>query len=216
MMTLPHTRCINSTKCCFHFFSNLGPLVTSRPSRGCWGLRPRGSTPAAESLEAPVPGVQPMPHAFQAILQGVLECTTAPIYIPPEILKFLGKSFKAWNIVIPMLERRFLALERSRARKHDGGSTFEHVCASLSEQYRLLMEEDLVIGAWRTHGITAQLQRVYSLEQCGQWQAAQETSRIFLDSYFKGWVVDTPGGAGHLPSAPLPLGMLPGAVGAAG
>jgi hypothetical protein len=44
----------------------------------------------------------PPPHT-QALLEGISLSQPQP-KIPPELIKFLGKSFNAWHIAIPLLE----------------------------------------------------------------------------------------------------------------
>jgi hypothetical protein len=53
------------------------------------------------SLSAP-PSSRPIPFS-QALLEGISLSQPQP-KIPPELIKFLGKSFNAWHIAIPLLE----------------------------------------------------------------------------------------------------------------
>lgn len=43
------------------------------------------------------------PNVVQALLEGISLSQPQP-KIPPELIKFLGKSFNAWHIAIPLLE----------------------------------------------------------------------------------------------------------------
>ena len=54
------------------------------------------------------------PNVVQAMLEGISLSQPQP-KIPPELIKYLGKTYNAWNIAIPLLEVRGVA-DRARQR----------------------------------------------------------------------------------------------------
>ncbi|KAK3258235.1 hypothetical protein CYMTET_32712, partial [Cymbomonas tetramitiformis] len=79
------------------------------------------------------------PNVVQALLEGISLSQPQP-KIPAELIKFLGKTYNAWHIAIPLLESHVL----SRLFLKD--SRCFH---ALAELYRLLSEEDMLAGLWR-------------------------------------------------------------------
>lgn len=73
-----------------------GPACFLQINAACARLSP-GFTPAR-----PTPFLSSRPP-FQALLEGISLSQPQP-KIPPELIKFLGKSFAAWHIAIPLLE----------------------------------------------------------------------------------------------------------------
>eukprot|EP01012_Entosiphon_sulcatum_P013976 TRINITY_DN19125_c0_g1_i3.p1 TRINITY_DN19125_c0_g1~~TRINITY_DN19125_c0_g1_i3.p1 ORF type:complete len:3678 (+),score=312.38 TRINITY_DN19125_c0_g1_i3:152-11185(+) len=126
------------------------------------------------------------PNVIQALLQGAVRCRRNPIYIAPEVMKFLGKSFKAWNLALPCLEHRLLLLLEPGSpalQMERGAETLERLAGSLADLYRTLAEDDCLIGVWKAHGISPMLNRLVSLEQSGDWAQAQATLRACMSAY---------------------------------
>lgn len=58
-------------------------------------------------------------NIVQALMQGIAAARPMPS-LRPEVLRYVGKAYGCWNIVIPILERQVLAIPRSRVPKLDG------------------------------------------------------------------------------------------------
>ena len=102
--------------------------------------------------------------------------------INPEMLKFIGKSFNAWSLTIPLLEEelRYLLSFGSFDEKT------EKVCNSLLELYRVLKEEDITTGIIRSCDVTEYTKLVLSLEQRNMWGETQEALKELIFSFQKG------------------------------
>lgn len=122
------------------------------------------------------------PNVIQAILEGISK-SKSPISLSTEMLKFLGKSFKSWHIVIPILEEQ---LETLLQNKNSDMNEIENVSNALCEIYRVLSEDGMLTGIWRNLPITEQTKTVLSLEQHGLWVETQETLKDIIQMYHKG------------------------------
>lgn len=101
------------------------------------------------------------PNVVQALLEGIQLCHPQP-RLPSELIKYIGKTFNAWNIALNMLETHaMLFLSDSKCSE------------SLDELYHLLHEEDMRCGLWRKRSVTAETRAGLSLVQHGYWQHAQ-------------------------------------------
>lgn len=82
----------------------------------------------------------------QALLEGISLSQPQP-KIPPELIKFLGKSFNAWHIAIPLLESHVIIFP-------DEGRCFDAL-AELYKQVGIthlafqLREYDRMCGVWQ-------------------------------------------------------------------
>jgi len=107
------------------------------------------------------------PNVIQALLEGI-SLSQPQLKIPSELIKFLGKTFNAWHTAIALLENHVVRYPQE-ARCFD----------ALSELYRLLSENDVLVGLW-TQRCQSDITRAgLSLVQHGHWQHAQEV-------FFKG------------------------------
>lgn len=131
------------------------------------------------------------PNVIQALLLGINNAvlnkkrdlsTFNYLSIHPETLKFLGKSFNAWSLTLPLLEEelRFLFTTGSFDEKT------EKVCHSLTELYRVLKEDDILCGIFRCCDITDHTKLVLSLEQRNNWCEAQEALKELINAFHKG------------------------------
>lgn len=122
------------------------------------------------------------PNVIQAILEGISK-SKSPINLSTEMLKFLGKSFKSWHIVIPILEEQ---LEKLLQNKQSDITEIENVSGALCEIYRVLSEDGMLTGIWRNLPFTEQSKTILSLEQHGLWVETQESLKDVIQSYNKG------------------------------
>ena len=108
-------------------------------------------------------------HAVQAshrpnVIQGLMEATSLCYpqpKIPPELIKYLGKTYNAWHIAIPLLESHVVIFpEESRC--------FD----TLVELYSLLSETDMMFGLWKKRFLGSYTHDGINLMQYGYWEEA--------------------------------------------
>ncbi|KAL6746236.1 hypothetical protein V8C86DRAFT_2445362, partial [Haematococcus lacustris] len=102
------------------------------------------------------------PNVVQAMLDGIAVSQPQP-KIPPELIKFLGKTYNAWQIAIPLLESHVVMFPND-TRCFD----------SLVELYKRVSEEDMMYGLWRRRCTTEITRAALSLVQAGQLDKAEE------------------------------------------
>uniref|UniRef100_A0A6U0LAK3 Non-specific serine/threonine protein kinase n=1 Tax=Percolomonas cosmopolitus TaxID=63605 RepID=A0A6U0LAK3_9EUKA len=121
------------------------------------------------------------PNVIQALLEGISKCKPS-IKFSPEMLRFLGKSFNAWHIVIPMMEQE-LELMYSRA---DYGDRCERFSACLAELYNVLMEHDMLCGIWRNFDISTFTRHALALEKYGMLEETQDVLEQLIQGFSTG------------------------------
>jgi hypothetical protein len=57
--------------------------------------------------------VDARPNVIQCLLEGISRCTP-PIQLPPQLLKYLAKTFNSWHIVLEMLQKSSLPAQRKK------------------------------------------------------------------------------------------------------
>eukprot|EP00899_Mesostigma_viride_P026573 jgi/Mesvir1/70/Mv13673-RA.2 len=102
------------------------------------------------------------PNVVQALLEGISLCQPQP-KIPSELIKFLGKTYNAWHIAIPLLESHVQLFPREARCFH-----------ALAELYRKLNEEDMLFGLWKRRCQTEETRAGLSFVQHGFYPQAQE------------------------------------------
>lgn len=101
-------------------------------------------------------------NVVQALLEGISLSQPQP-KIPSELIKFLGKTYCAWHIAIPLLESHVM-LFPNEPRCFD----------ALAELYRILNEEDALFGLWRQRCGDHITRSGLALQQHGFAQEAQD------------------------------------------
>lgn len=130
------------------------------------------------------------PNVIQALLLGINNAVMAKkrdmsfnyLSIHPETLKFSGKSFNAWSLTLPLFEEELKGL--LNAGTFDEKT--EKICNSITELYRVLKEEDMLCGIFRSCDVTENTKLILSLEQRNNWSEAQEGLKELLHSFQKG------------------------------
>ena len=102
------------------------------------------------------------PNVVQALLEGISLSQPQP-KIPSELIKFLGKTYNAWHIAIALLENHVVRYPQE-TRCFD----------ALAELYRLLGEQDVLVGLWRQRCNSEVTRAGLALTQHGHWQEAQD------------------------------------------
>ena len=102
------------------------------------------------------------PNVVQALLEGISLSQPQP-KIPSELIKFLGKTYNAWHIAVALLENHVVRYPQE-ARCFD----------ALAELYRLLGEQDALVGLWRQRCNSDVTRAGLALAQHGHWQEAND------------------------------------------
>lgn len=114
------------------------------------------------------------PNVIQALLDGV--CRAEPcIQLPPQLVKYLGKTFDCWHISLELLQKSVLELNLSSlgVSKEDD-KIRDSFMDALGDLYTDLGEDDYFAGLWRRRCLFSETNAAISFEQCGMWQAAQK------------------------------------------
>ena len=106
-------------------------------------------------------------NAIQTLLCGIHACSP-PMSLPPYLLKYLGKTFNAWHVVMEMLQS---SLDSYREEETSKDGTYD----ALAELYAELSEDDMFYGLWRRRSLFNETNVALSFEQHGMYQQAQIT-----------------------------------------
>ena len=101
------------------------------------------------------------PNVVQALLEGVSLSQPQP-KIPSELVRYLGRSFSAWHVAVPLLESH-VALFPQETRCFD----------ALADLYAGLAEGDVLAGLWKRRGAADETRAALSLLQHGAAERAQ-------------------------------------------
>ena len=101
-------------------------------------------------------------NVVQGWLQALLACRPMP-KIPAAVLQYLGKTFNAWHLAIPMLEHHAL-LYPNEPQWYD----------ALSALRTALGERDSFCSLWSRRATHPETRLALALEQYGAWTAAQQ------------------------------------------
>jgi transformation/transcription domain-associated protein len=118
------------------------------------------------------------PNVIQAILDGACR-TSPPIQLPPQLVKYLGKTFNAWHIAFELLEN--FALDESSLKgisSKDEEKIRDSFLDALSDLYSELHEEDYFAGLWRRRCLFVETNIAISCEQGGLWEESQKYYEI--------------------------------------
>ena len=114
------------------------------------------------------------PNVVQALLDGVCR-SEPPIQLPPQLVKYLGKTFNAWHIALELLQKSTVDLKLSVAgSSKDDEKIRDSFMDALGDLYSDLAEEDYFAGLWRRRCLFSETNAAISFEQAGMWKAAQK------------------------------------------
>lgn len=102
------------------------------------------------------------PNVVQAMLEGISMSQPQP-KIQPELIKYLGKTYNAWNVAIPLLESHVVMFP-DEMRCLD----------ALLDLYRGVGEDDVMCGLWRRRCKVELTRACLTLVQAGHWERAEE------------------------------------------
>ena len=114
------------------------------------------------------------PNVVQTILDGA--CRAEPcIQLPPQLLKYLGKTFNCWHTSLELLQKSIsdLSLASVGASKEDD-MIRDSFMDALGDLYTDLGEDDYFSGLWRRRCLFSETNTAVSFEQIGLWQPAQK------------------------------------------
>ncbi|KAK9813189.1 hypothetical protein WJX72_010368 [[Myrmecia] bisecta] len=110
------------------------------------------------------------PNVVQALLEAISLSQPQP-KIPSELIKFLGKTYNAWHIAIPLLESH-VVLFPTETRCFD----------ALAELYSMLSAEDVLFGLWKKRCAVPETRAGLACLQHGLVERAQD---VFLEAMQK-------------------------------
>ncbi|XP_058058029.1 transcription-associated protein 1 isoform X2 [Anopheles bellator] len=119
------------------------------------------------------------PTALHTFIEALAQCRP-PVYLPPQLMAYLGKAHNLWHRMTLMLES--LAADWPNVKdqlpdcvdQDDGGMRdCSIVREPLSQMYSALHEEDLWAGLWQKYAKYAETSRAIAHEQMGYFEEAQ-------------------------------------------
>ncbi|XP_058123036.1 transcription-associated protein 1 [Anopheles ziemanni] len=119
------------------------------------------------------------PSAMHTFVEAVAQCQP-PVYLPPKVMGYLGKSHNLWHRMTLMLES--LADDWANVKEllpecvdqdDHGMRDCSIVREPLSQMYSALYEEDLWAGLWQKYAKYAETSRAIAHEQMGYFEEAQ-------------------------------------------
>ncbi|ALC42664.1 Nipped-A [Drosophila busckii] len=119
------------------------------------------------------------PSTLNTFVEGLTKCNPT-IYIPPNLLAYLGKSHNLWHRAILVLED--LALTNSKRNEiniaegippENDVQQLNNIYDSLSKMYAAMHEEDLWAGLWLKYAHYPETNIAISYEQMGFFEEAQ-------------------------------------------
>ncbi|ORX76848.1 FAT-domain-containing protein [Anaeromyces robustus] len=113
------------------------------------------------------------PNVIQILLEGI--CRSVPtIQLPPQLIKYLGRTFNAWHIAIELLQNNTPELKYGvMSSTKDEEKIKECTMDALASLYEELNENDYFYGLWRRRCLFQETNIAISYEQCGKWNEAQ-------------------------------------------
>ncbi|XP_053690427.1 transcription-associated protein 1 [Sabethes cyaneus] len=119
------------------------------------------------------------PSALHTFIEALSHCTP-PVYIPPNLMAYLGKAHNLWHRMTLMLEdmaldwpnRKEVVAEYSEFEEENSRDC-SHVMDPLSQMYSSLHEEDLWAGLWLKYAKYPETNLAIAHEQMGFFEEAQ-------------------------------------------
>ncbi|ORZ37497.1 hypothetical protein BCR44DRAFT_1511660 [Catenaria anguillulae PL171] len=112
--------------------------------------------------------VQLMPNVVHTMLEAIPRCRPLP-RLPPQVIKYLGKTFNAWHSAAEFLSLAQTSFGVSKDEERVRDLTLDGLAELLTE----LNETDLYIGLWRRRCQYPETNAALSYQQLGMWERAQ-------------------------------------------
>ena len=119
------------------------------------------------------PQAELRPNVIQAFLEGASRCSP-PVQLPPQLVKYLGKTYNAWHISLQLLENNLFhenSLLGSTTKEEE--KVKDSFLDALADLYSELDEDDYYAGLWRRRCLFLETNAALSFEQLGKWEDAQ-------------------------------------------
>ncbi|KAJ3037893.1 hypothetical protein HDV00_001237 [Rhizophlyctis rosea] len=113
------------------------------------------------------------PNVIQALLDGFCKCLP-PIQLPPQLVKYLGKSYNAWHNALELLQNAAADFKPAGSViTKDEENVRESIMDAIADLFDDIAEEDYYFGHWRRRCLFAETNAALSYEQGGLWAQAQ-------------------------------------------
>jgi transformation/transcription domain-associated protein len=112
------------------------------------------------------------PNVIQGILEGVRR-TVPHIQLPPQLLKFLAKTFNAWYSGIDILQQMLYDMKTGIIATKYQEKVRDAALDCLSDIFSSLDEDDFNAGLWRNRCRYVETNAAVSFEQSGMWALGQ-------------------------------------------
>ncbi|RKP03126.1 hypothetical protein CXG81DRAFT_9931 [Caulochytrium protostelioides] len=106
------------------------------------------------------------PNVVETLLTSIAHCHPI-VQLPPQLVKYLGKTFNAWHVALEILQRSLDELYSQSEKIRE--STMD----AMVGLYQMLSEKDHFYGLWRRRCLFAETNCAVSFEQNGLWGQAQ-------------------------------------------
>jgi transformation/transcription domain-associated protein len=112
------------------------------------------------------------PNVVQGILEGVRRAVPH-IQLPPQLLKFLAKTFNAWHAGIEILQQMLYDMKTGDITSKYQEKVRDAALDCLSDLFSSLDEDDYNAGLWRNRCHYVETNSAVSFEQSGMWAMGQ-------------------------------------------
>ena len=112
------------------------------------------------------------PNVMQTLLHGASRCCPTMI-LPPQVIKYLAKTFNAWHVGLELLQLNLMALDSESHSFKEPSKIRDSCLDAIQELYSLLSEDDYSIGSWKRRSVFDETNSALAYEQLGMWQEAQ-------------------------------------------
>ena len=130
------------------------------------------------------------PSALNTFVEALTHCTPQ-IYIPPNLMTYLGKAHNLWHRMTIKLEEKVLDWHSSGEMSENDEEEYEYgsnrnksyVFDPLSQMYSSLQEEDLWAGLWLDYSKYQETNIAIAYEQMGYFEEAQNVYDLAMTKF---------------------------------
>ncbi|KAJ2091537.1 transcription-associated protein 1 [Coemansia sp. RSA 986] len=113
------------------------------------------------------------PNVVQAILEAFCACDPTP-RLPPQLLRYLGRSYGAWHSALTLLEQKILDKREIESAIFDRAMGVElGAFDAVAELYTSLSASHYFYGVWKRHCQYKESHIALAYEQLEDWSSAQ-------------------------------------------
>eukprot|EP00158_Paraphelidium_tribonemae_P010007 Partr_v1_DN29030_c0_g2_i1_m58788 putative Transformation transcription domain-associated protein len=110
------------------------------------------------------------PNVVSTLLETAAYCDP-PMLLPPQIVRYIGKTFNCWHAALEILQRQLCEPDPTLFK--DYNKVHDLVQDSIADLYFNLGEDDLLFGLWRRRCLYPDTNAALSYEQMGMWRDSQ-------------------------------------------